>query len=259
MAAIDNFSIFRSRLEFKDKTDRYIVHVLRRPKDCKPGENYLGSNEHQRLIRTYYVDNIDYFNKKEMAIKDLCHANNARAYILPQVRNNYECLLNLGEKVLETIRLGNYSAKPEHLLRSAYCEYHKSRSKRWILDLDDDCMIEHLHKVNYGGQTLTTRKWTVDEVLKLVQESLAGCGKSPDAAYVVPTKSGHHIITEPFDLQKAFKKCSMLYEGVQKKVVEVKFTGPYESEDVVKDVVGWLHKDGMSLLYYNDRKDEERT
>lgn len=247
---IDNFDIFRNKLEFKDKTDRYIIHILRRPKDCKPGENYLGSNEHQRLIRTYYIDNIDYFNKKEAAIKDLCHANNARAYILPQVRNNYECLLNLGEKVLETIRLGNYSVKPEHLLRSAYCEYHKSRAKRWILDLDKDCMTEYL--VDPSNFPIGRKEWTVEEVLKLVQDNLVKCGKKAEDAYVVPTKSGHHIITEPFDLQKAMKQCNMFYEGEQKKVVNVKYTSPYECEDVIKHVVGWLHKDGMSLLYYNN-------
>lgn len=125
---IDNFGIFRKNLRFIDKTDRYIIHILRRTKDC-PAKNRLGSNEHQRLIRTYYVDCIEYFDSKIEAIKELCVRNNARAYILPQVRNNFECLLSLGEKVLETIRMGNYSVKPEHLLRSAYCEYHKSRDK----------------------------------------------------------------------------------------------------------------------------------
>ena len=30
---IDNFEIFRKHLSFKEKTDRYIVHILRRPKD----------------------------------------------------------------------------------------------------------------------------------------------------------------------------------------------------------------------------------
>ena len=248
---IDNFDIFRNKLEFKDKTDRYIIHILRRPKDCKQGENYLGSNEHQRLIRTYYVDNIDYFNTKEVAIKDLCHANNARAYILPQVRNNYECLLNLGEKVLETIRLGNYSVKPEHLLRSAYCEYHKSRAKRWILDLDKDCMTEYISCTGFPKDSLRTKVWTVEEVLKLVQDNLVKCGKKAEDAYVVPTKSGHHIITEPFDLQKAMKQCNMFYEGEQKKLVGYKDIGPGEYDAIIKSIVGWLHKDGMSLLYYN--------
>ena len=217
---IDNFEIFRKHLTFETKQDRYIVHVLRRPKDVKQLGNELGSNECQRLLRTYYIDSLDYFDKKIPAIKELCKSNRARAYIIPQVRNNEECLLNLAEKVLETIRLKNYSVKPEHLLRAAYCEYHKSRKKVWILDLDNDKM--------HG--------WTVEQAFELVKSQLKAIGKAESEAYLVQTKSGMHILTSPFNLQEAYKLCPMLYEGVHK--------GPNG-----EDVVGWLHKDGMSLLY----------
>ena len=30
---IDNFQIFRDHLTFIEKTDRYVIHILRRPKD----------------------------------------------------------------------------------------------------------------------------------------------------------------------------------------------------------------------------------
>ena len=248
---IDNFDIFRKNLTFKEKTDRYIVHILRRPKDLvqDPSMKAIGSNEHQRLLRTYYIDSVEYFDAKIPAIKELCTTNRARAYILPQVRNNYECLLSLGEKVLETIRLGNFSAKPEHLLRSAYCEYHKSRDKRWILDLDDDCMTEFVF--NSTSTEVVEKTWSVDEVMKLVKENLAVCGKDPNLAYVVKTKSGHHIVTSPFNLQAAFKQCSMMFEGEKKVVSAVEWTGPGEFELKRKSIVGWLHKDGMSLLYLN--------
>lgn len=262
---IDNFEIFRSHLDFQEKTDRYIIHILRRPKDCKTISNAWGSNECQRLLRTYYIDSIEYFDKKKDAIKELCTTNCARAYIIPQVRNNFECLLNLGEKVLETIRLGNFSAKPEHLLRSAYCEYHHSRKKTWILDLDKDCMTEYTEPILFGGVRIDKRVWTVDEVFELVKEQLRKIGKDENEAYVVPTKSGHHIITSPFNLQEAFKKCNMMFEGERKTAVGVevnwlkrgdpgytgspgldkKYTRQYENLN------GWLHKDGMSLLYLN--------
>ena len=167
------------------------------------------------------------------------------------MRNNFECLLSLGEKVLETIRLGNWSAKPEHLLRSAYCEYHKSRDKRWILDLDGDCMREYRYQVNYGGSALEVKDWTVGEVLALVRENLEKCGKDPNLAYVVSTKSGHHVITPPFNLQDAERKCNLMFEGEKTFVVEKVWTGPGEYELKKSKKVGWLHKDGMSLLYLN--------
>ena len=142
MRVIDNFEVLMAHMDFVDPNDRYIVHIMRRPKDCKALTNTLGSNEAQRRIRTYYIDNIEYLRAKIPAIKELCNSCHARAYLIVSPKDNFDCLLNLGKKILETIQMKNYSVKPEHLLRQAYCENHKSRKKMWILDLDNDSMIE---------------------------------------------------------------------------------------------------------------------
>ena len=232
---IDNFDIIKKHLDFKSPLDRYIVHILRRPKDCKELSNKLGSNEAQRLIRTYYIDSLEYFEKKIPAIKELCHSCNARAYIIPQVKDNFECLLNLGKKIFDTIQNKNYSVKPEHLIRQAYCEYHKSRKKVWILDLDDEEM--------YG--------WKLEQVVELVKKWLKEVGKSEDDMYVVPTKHGHHIITSPFNLQAAYKECDMMFEGVKKFIRQDfdKIVG--KGTDGYEQRTGWVHKDGMTLLYFH--------
>ena len=232
---IDNFDIIKKHLDFKSPLDRYIVHILRRPKDCEELSNQLGSNEAQRLIRTYYIDSIKYFDSKIPAMKELCHSCNARAYIIPQVKDNFECLLNLGKKIIDTIQNKNYSVKPEHLIRQAYCEYHKSRKKVWILDLDN--------KEMYG--------WKLEQVVELVKKWLKEAGKSEDDMYVVPTKHGHHIITSPFNLQAANKECDMMFEGVQKFIRQDfgKIVG--KGTDGYEQRTGWLHKDGMALLYFH--------
>lgn len=287
---IDNFDIVRKHLDFIDtKLDRYIIHILRRPKDLAVGmKNELGSNEAQRLIRSYYVDSIEYFDRKIPAIKQLCIANNARAYIIVQPKDNFECLLNLGKKIFDTIQNKNYSVKPEHLIRQAYCEWHKTRKKQWILDLDNDEMY----------------MWTKDEVKVLVAGKLADAGKSSDDMYEVRTKHGVHIVTSPFNLAEAQKECCMMYEGCKKGNALIDVTdaigascgldddeaaamkklavdawakheltpfNPAEwiekhiSEDASRsakkelqkkmfDITGWLHKDGMTLLYLNDER-----
>lgn len=273
---IDNFDIIREHLDFIDtKLDRYVVHILRRPKDLTPDmKNILGANESQRLIKTYYIDSLEYFDRKREAIKELCRANNARAYIIVQPKDNFECLLNLGEKIFETIRNKNYSVKPEHLIRQAFCEWHKTRKKQWILDLDQDEM--------HG--------WAKDQVKELVAKNLAAIGKSQDEMYEVPTKHGIHIITSPFNLSEAQKECPMLFEGVKKgncvrdildellltslkqdatedwnshkltpfnmqTWIDNKFSGDHafmvkkKVECKMHDITGWLHKDGMTLLF----------
>ena len=262
---IDNFDIIRKHLDFIDtKLDRYVVHILRRPKDISPEmKNVLGANEAQRLIKTYYIDSLEYFDKKREAIKELCRANNARAYIIVQPKDNFECLLNLGEKIFETIRNKNYSVKPEHLIRQAFCEWHKTRKKQWILDLDRDAMVETWVQHDFGGNALCKREWTLEKVQELVKKHLKLVGKSEDEMYTVPTKNGWHVITSPFNLQAAYKECSLLYEGVQNRTVSLEkctlhpgdkgYSGSvgldtkYRTED--KKTVGWLHKDGMTILY----------
>lgn len=296
---IDNFEIFRKHLDFKEKTDRYIIHIMRRPKDDAQLSGVLGSNESQRLLRTYYVDSLEYFDRKIPAIKELCTTTRARAYILPQVRNNFECLLNLGENILCTIRNRNYSVKPEHLLRSSYCECHMSRDKQWVIDLDRDEMVETWVQVNYGGKVLCKREWTLEKVVELVRSELRkteerkndkkhskttecennevsennndenAVGKKntklEDRVYTIRTKNGWHVITPPFNLEEAQKTCGLLYEGRKKQVVDLEeyclkkgdkgYTGSIgldtKYKTIEKEVTGWLHKDGSSLLYMN--------
>lgn len=244
---IDNFEILMKHIDFVDPNDRYIVHIMRRPKDCKKLKNQLGSNEAQRLIRTYFVDNIDYLKAKIPAIKELCQSCNARAYLIVSPKDNFDCLMNLAQKTLETIRNKNFSVKPEHLLRQAYCENHKSRNKQWVLDLDNDEMVEYF--ADEKGKPTGSKTWTADEVLTLVKNELKACGKDPSLAYTVPTRNGIHIITSPFNLQSANKKCGMLFEGCKKFPVELMWTG-LETYDIKrKEVTGWLHKDGMTLMY----------
>lgn len=244
---IDNFELFRKHLTFVSNRDRYIVHILCRPKDISDKERQLiGSNEKQRLIKTYYIDSLEYFDRKTEAIKEMCRQNNARAYILPQVRDTKTCIAALGCKVMEIIAKESYNVRPDHILRSAYCECHTSRDKKWILDLDADCMDEYIYEMGFPRSHISSRRWTVEEVLKLVQDNLEKCGKSRDDAYIVKTKSGHHIVTSPFNLKEAFEKCGMMYEGVKKVVVT--------NEGDRKDIVGWLHKDGMSVLFMETKK-----
>ena len=230
---IDNFNIIRQHLDFKTPTDRYIIHILRRPKDCQNLKNRLGSNEAQRLIRTYYIDSLEYFDSKIPAIKELCESCNARAYIIVQPRDNFECLLNLGKKIFDTIQNKNYSVKPEHLIRQAYCEWHKSRKKTWILDLDDNEM--------HG--------WNKQQVLDIVKRLVKECGHDVNECYEVNTKHGSHIITPPFNLQAALKECDMFFEGVQKRPLSPAVLDDKSIKMNYEEVVGWLHKDGMTLLY----------
>lgn len=225
---VDNFDIIRAHLDFKSEFDRYIVHILKRAKDDQ-GVAY-GSNETNRLIKTFYITSLEYFDKKIPVIKDLCDSNLARVYILPQVRSNEDCLKELLKIVVDN--LSNPSIKPDHLIRSAFCGFHGSRAKRWIIDYD--------YENSYG--------YDFDFIVNLIKENHIEIGNNPELdMFIVPTKNGKHIVTKPFNLEKCFKKCDMLYQGVKK----IKIA---ENIDTFKNVTGFLIKDGMTLLYIPESK-----
>lgn len=242
---IDNFDIIRSHLTFESDFDRYIVHIIKRAKDDR-GVEY-GSNETNRLIKTFYITSLEYFDRKIPVIKDLCESNGARAYILPQVRNNEDCMKELLKIVVDN--LGNPTLKPDRLIRSAYCGYHGSRDKKWIIDLDSDNMVEYISKDK-------KKTWKPEKVLEFVQKQLVNIGKSENDAWMIPTKNGHCIVTSPFDLQKAYKKCNMMFQGQQKMEVGTEYFG-VEEHPKMKSVNGWMIKDGMALLYVNQGEKEK--
>jgi len=242
---VDNFDIIRSKLDFKSDFDRYIIHIIKRAKDDN-GVEY-GSNETNRLIKTFYITSLEYYDKKIPVIKDLCKSNSARAYILPQVRSNEDCLKELLKVVVDN--LSNPSIKPDHLIRTAYCGYHGSRDKKWILDLDNDNMTEYITHTGFPRDQKSEKKWTPDDILKFIKTQLKDIGKSENDAYIIPTRNGHCIVTSPFNLQKAYKKCNMLFQGVTKVHIHDESIGPGEYKPIYKDISGWLIKDGMALLY----------
>lgn len=242
---IDNFDVVRKHLSFETDYDIYVVHVLKRAKDQNRKKH--GADETDCLLKTFYISSLEYFDKKVPTIKELCEANNARAYILPQVRDNSKCLKELLKIVVDNLE--NPTVKPEHLIRTSYCACHSSRDKKWILDLDSDNMAEYRTQMGFPCDLTLKKEWTYEQVLDLVKKMLVQCGKTEDDAYMIPTKNGTCIITSPFDLKKAYTKCHMFYEGQTKMCVDKKYTGPGEWEPVQKDINGWLIKDGMALLY----------
>ena len=251
---IDNFDIIRSHLTFETEFYRYIIIILKRTKD-QSGKEY-GVNETNRRIKTFMVGSLDYFDKKIPIIKDLCKCNNARAYILPQVRHNRECLINLMKLTLENI--DSPTIKPDTLITSAYAGNHSSRDKKWILDIDNDNLTEYRNILSFGGFQIREKKWTPDEILELVKRMLIDCGKTREDAYMIPTRNGNCIVTSPFNLKKAQESCSMLYEGVRNTIIGSEINSDYRPNkdiannayrSVSKDINGWLIKDGMALLF----------
>lgn len=199
---LDNSSAIREILDFKDPGDFYVIHVLVRAKDIKNFEGYHdGSKESQRLIKTFYIDSLDYFDRKLDQIKEMAIANHARAYFLPQVRNRLSVNRVLAKKVIEDI--DNVQVKYDRLIRSAVCGCHISRARRWVIDIDwENEISDKSDQITIQKKMAIMSRYTY-EVTKLLSE--VNDGYDPSDVYQLESPHGYHIVTPPFNIKKFSK------------------------------------------------------
>lgn len=200
---IDNFDKIREHLRFDNPGDIYVVHVMFRVKDLRNDADkqmYLSHEETQRLIKTYYIDGLEYFDKKRPAMIDLANQNKARVYFTMTRKNRITCNRIIAKKIIDEI--DNPNVRYDHLIRSAVCGCHISDYKWWTLDIDNDTEV-NWPPVVYGPghkvKLIDIRDSILTEMAKLVDETKTRSGSE---IFTVPTKNGCHIMTPPFNRSK---------------------------------------------------------
>jgi len=203
---IDNFDKIREHLRFDKPGDIYVVHVMFRVKDLRNDADkqmYLSHEETQRLIKTYYVDSLEYFDKKRPAMIDLAIQNRARVYIMMTKKNRLTCNRIILKKLVDEV--DNPNVRYDHLIRSAVCGCHVSDFKWWTLDVDNDTEItkvrltENLAIINDKIRLIDIKNKLIIKMAELVDETGTRSGSE---IFEVPTKNGCHIMTPPFNRSK---------------------------------------------------------
>ena len=201
---IDNLGFIRENvLDFQKQDDFYVFHILQRAKDkrekhtFKPGDHSDGS----RLIKTVYVDSLEYFDRKVDTMRQIADSNDARIYVLPQVRSKLTCNRALATEIIRQI--DDWQIRYDHLLRTAICACHASRAKRWVIDLDEDLVPEH----PYSGDRKTALKELADAVMADIwtwaEKTLKGEDLFDFKKTIMQynTRNGMGILTKPFDIR----------------------------------------------------------
>ncbi len=176
---IDNLENIRDLLIFESEDDFYFLQILQRKKE----NPQLGSNS--RVIRNYYIKNIDYLEKRYDEIKQLCNIYNARAML----RLNKRSFEKTAFKTLKNIA-NSMENKDFLFINKSYdraCgQGHNDKIKKWIIDIDD---FEN-HK-------------TTQKDIDIISEVINGCmPKNDKILKILKTKNGIHLITTPFNLQE---------------------------------------------------------
>jgi hypothetical protein len=188
MKNIDNISTIKRLLNFENEGDFYMLYVFKRKKDQPEGER--DNHQSVRTIKTYCVDSVEYLEKRYDEIKQLCEMFKARAYIHVQKQNHKDVSLNMMVALAQRIQDGNLKQKG---LFDSVVGQLKTHEKRWILDIDNVSTDSFAHAEYYTSMR---------EYINELQEE---AGKDKSMAFV-KTKSGFHIITQPFNVMKFKEK-----------------------------------------------------
>jgi hypothetical protein len=181
---IDNFELIKSLLEFPNDDIYYHLQILRRGKDHPelPAAN--------RVIKSYFICSLESLDYVEDEIKKLCEFFGARAYI------------NLAPKSIKKTTMLQIKYLSQRAYEGDFKKIWKSwntcageikgEEPRWIVGVDNNSHSYPIKDKVYNIKTFIDKEcepkvsWN-----KVIIE--------------IPTKSGVHLITIPFNLQQ-FKK-----------------------------------------------------
>lgn len=175
---VDNFELIKPLLKFENKEDFYFIQILQRKKDFELGQQRLGRNNNNRLIKPYYIYSVEQLNTYKEEIIKLCELFNARAGINLNKRNNKDVAIKCLEMLAIAMRK-NDEFKGISKMYSSACGKEDSTDKLWIVDLDKEDL----------------------ENLDNIKKSIAICNPITDYKIKaeIPSKSGLHLITTRFD------------------------------------------------------------
>ena len=176
---IDNFELITPLLKFPNNDIYYHLQIIRRGKDHP---NLPAAN---RTIKVYFITDVNDLNFYKQEIKDLCKFFEARAYI------------NLAPKSIRKTTMLQLKYLAQRTYEDDFQKIWKSwntcavkikgEESRWVVDID--CSLE---KMIYW--------WDIKEY---INEKCEPVGNK--IISIIPTKSGNHLITIPFNI-KQFKE-----------------------------------------------------
>ena len=178
--SVNNFPQIRQLLNFTSKDDFYFVQILKRRKENPEMKNGVA------VIKDIFIDSLKQFDNKTEEIIEMAHKHNARVTIRLNKRSYKKTALKTLIDISQKIDSEQYHAT-RHSFSSAAGKYHSDPNKTWILDID----MEDIYK------GLDTRQ------IKPLIEAAKPIGAKIIAE--IPSKTGFHLITKPFDMREFSK------------------------------------------------------
>jgi hypothetical protein len=178
----DNFDLYKEYItnDFNnsslEESDMYfVVELMRRGKDNPdmPAANYHFKN--------YYIRKPEDLDRYKSEIIMLCDMLRLRAYVSVNYKSFRQVTLDTLAELARRVANNDYK-KNYNVYESCSGQYCHSQNKRWVIDIDDETSID------------SDKVKKIEDIINLCQPT----NKNKIIAKI-PTKSGVHIITTPFD------------------------------------------------------------
>ena len=190
---VDNFELIKPLLSFDKHGDFYFLQILQRKKD---GCNVPNSSDNQRrLVKDYHITSIEKLYSLRDEIIASCNETGARAYIRLNKRNYRTVSMAFAEETLMKARTNQEFGNTFNEINSVIGRYPEpgKGNKTWIVDIDNTNVDSKIVKdikdiiVNY------CQPFDVEKIVA-----------------VIPTKSGVHLITRPFNQETFYRMFSQI-------------------------------------------------
>jgi hypothetical protein len=191
----NNVTLIRSLLSFDDINDFYIIKIIKRRKDNS--DMKVGT----KILKSYYINSIEDYDKLTPSMVDFCDSENARAYIILNKRNYEHLSLKILSCSINHISNKNFKSLP-NVFDTVAGKFHSDPVKKWMIDVDND-NIEGVSSYLYNDDNKIITKDNENKLLKLCDflMDLQARTKNVPMLQFIPTKNGMHIITRPFNFQ----------------------------------------------------------
>ena len=177
----DNFKLIRQYLidngipqhNESSLLKHYVVEIMSRGKD---NPDMPAANRH---FRNYYFPCIDKFDQYEPEIKKVCDALRMRAYVSVNYKMYDQILMDTAAESSVRVAAHNYG-KPYSVYEHCSGKYVNRKDKKFVVDIDEEQMI------------------FFDNIYDELKDKVV---------LVVPTRTGMHLVTTPFNTLAFENKC----------------------------------------------------
>ena len=144
-------------------------------------------------VKSYTINTIYDLDDYQQEIITICDALKVRAYISVNGKSHKQVTLNALVKYTNNIAQDCFN-NSRGIYDSVVAEFVNREKQLWIIDVDKDD--------SFGK--------SVDELTDLYIKTIESCKPYKKIVTIIPTKSGKHIITHPFDASEFYLKIGEL-------------------------------------------------